>query len=390
MREITIPSTKAAYDRLALLREPERLILPWDGARIAPFGLDWAEKDGKRVLRLLYHDIAVGAVLRHADGQFRVRVALPPSEKVDLAVERVFTVVRDHLDQVSRLMAAEARQQRLEQNAAEAQCRRVAERAAEAQRAAAAAEISARQALEKRRRAYMGYETPEKVARPIVLAGVTPEMAAMAAKHSAEGDAFNCVWAKRTFVLQTPGRAIWRFRNDRGVIHIDGSNCEFTPDAEKVAGAIRHLAERNARLQDPVGLRTVLTGLPAQRYSLTLLGLNSPESSPRAITDIADLGRGFTLSSSYNSIYLKGEGVRLLWWIVKMAGEDGQPEILLRENASALHDDEAMNASLLERVGSLWIGAAFRAEGKDPEPYAVPDIAKIEDEVAAIDFGYTF
>lgn len=106
MRTLNIEMSKAAKDRLNLLKNLDTLPLPLDKENLRPFDFAFTN----HVMCVLFEGAKIAFVPdEYAGKSFPLFVALAPDERVDAALKRFFEKVTDHLDVIGRLQREEKR-----------------------------------------------------------------------------------------------------------------------------------------------------------------------------------------------------------------------------------------------------------------------------------------
>lgn len=115
MRKLNIPMTKAAKDRLALLRTD--MPIPMDPEKILPFSYRF---QAEKVMCLTFEgrDVAYVPDIMNADKKsFDLLVLMGENENVDMAIQRTFARITNHLNGVGQVLAAEKRAEKAKNEA---------------------------------------------------------------------------------------------------------------------------------------------------------------------------------------------------------------------------------------------------------------------------------
>lgn len=389
MRTMSIPSSKAAYDRLRWMRDPLAQAIPFDADTIAPFGLRVMDtRDHNNVVRLTYKGAVVGSVGRH-DGQgFALHVALPVSETVDRVIRRVFEMINQHHLQVARFLAEQKQRQRGDPEAiAEARARQQ-----EADRLAleeiAAEEAARLHKINDERNRCNGFDLIGEPDQGAMLTGFTFEDIEAAAGFKGKDDELDVVvWhydaRPRTFNVITKGGYEWTFAEyGESTFKLGGDHSIF-PDFGKIASVVRTIVDRNVRVQYPDRIQTLLNRLDEPRYSIEMFSMSETELPEVSCMLHVDDEISFRIHE--DSIKFNVDGVEVARWIIRK-DQINLESAVFPLMCKVLEREEFGTPEVLSKIGSIWLSQVLPASHLDDVRFL--DADDVERDALSIDVGY--
>lgn len=396
MRILRIPYTKAAYDRLRMMHDPEILPLPFDADALSPFSVKFNGTNPiTKGMRLLYRDKTIGVVGDHDHRGVEVHLIAPPSEQVDRAVAHVFDTVRAHLDRVNKILNAESRARRGSDLHNQKLAREAEIAALQRERHLARIDQSTTQMMQGKMAAAVGFERADQNDRsPVILNGVTKEDIQAARALTADRQKITFRFkshynAEPKLEVMTSKHITWTFswKNDHYVMDQDWSG-NPRPDERKVITEIRDMIARNARITADDRITHALAAVPAtelsvERYSLSDLTVPTvckPDTN-------LDLGETAKVSFAGNLIHLHVEEVKIATWKVEKGNTDVR-HILSLQYWDVLEFDAFRSPDLLSRLGGSWLEAVTRTINVDDADFRRFDVEDLEADISTMDFGY--
>lgn len=397
MSQIFIESTKAARERLKMMRAPAELLLPFDTARIAPFGIRVFDGDqGKHQTRLTYQGRDIGVVEPHAENGFAVNLVFTANQDIEVAIRRIFRVVERHLDQNARFEAEEKRQAQLRENNAEGRAARRAAVEAERERKAAeeARRIAAQQAADLA--ACCGFAGDDH--GPVLLP-IDRDIVKHACAFQSDEDGL-CVYhhmldadALRRFFVTTAAHKMWHFTQQmEGGYALDRDGDGWPPDVDRVTTEILRIAARNRRLSDPDTLRAALANIAPRPFSMDRFRLLDLELESHEHMRLEAAGAEMSFKVSHNSITLQIENTDVVTWSVypQNAYIDHSVSVISYDPLEdrALGREAYDSPEILAALSSIWVEAQVRLRVLDPELCRPFDVEEIADSARTLDLGY--
>lgn len=403
MSQIWIPASKAARERLRMMRDPAALAIPFDMDSIAPFGIRVFEGEhSKYDVRLTYRNQDIAMVGSYGNDGFGVNVVFAATPEIEVAVRRIFTVIDKHLSQVVRLHAEERRQA---QDAEALMNTREARKAAAEARARQDADDAAAEALRRDLEdldACCGFEGEDVVHGHVFDFRVDDVKTAsmLSSRHDVlrvstygffNDDEIN------SFDIQTQKDKCWEFKKNRQGAFIFQKKSGRSPDPEKVIAEVAKIAVRNNRLNNPDLIREKLQhveGVPLVLEHIMLTDLLSPVMDGHIVAEIntvytAENEQGVSFRVSGDEIALLVEGVEIVDWHIHRGFTDIQ-DVIYPGTYRILDYSEFSDPELLRAVGSLWVQEIIKITGHDPALFAPFDVEEIADSARTIDLGYEF
>lgn len=376
MRTFDHAMTKAAFERLKLLKEPDNLPVPLDPVLLRPFEIRF-EGDTLCVSHEGRDLMYVGEFVKPSGA--RGVLTYPDNEAVDGLMRRLLNRATRHLDECNRIMAAQKREE-------------AARRAAEQEERQAKREEEVRL-----NPPFAGLATEEGGVITVPKA-VFDEAKRAKAEHEWTLNHENYGRGPHLVRAYHRGRSLSFTYEERGedVLLTPTPDNSMALDPEGVAAEIRRRAERIARVTDPDRIRRALEALPPAEYSCAMAVMKTPERGmPRQALTV-DVGDGAEFVANPDGVSLRIEGIGVMDFRVRHRQDD--PYVPKKESdcvrrrapAAFLRGVDVPEATEEQevRIGSIW--AAFRADwlGIDrdllrPEPAKLPE--EFEDD--AVD-GY--
>lgn len=404
MRHVQINSTKAAYDRLRLMRDPLAQVIPFDVAQIAPFGVRFVDTEHKKnQFRLTYKGADLGTLGDHDGSRFSVIVAVPPSDRVDAAIRHVFQVMESHLDRVGSIMSAESKARRGSEAYKQMMERKARAEAEERQR-----EIEKEAARQKyyddqRKIAMMGLERDDPNDHsPTVISDLSREDIDLISKFKVDLQILTLDesdYDKRngSFSLRTDKGSHWFFSKDRRTVtERGGSDYEMSrgnniliPDQHKIRKILMGIRERNLRIGDTDRVLRVLANVASSDMSIERYAMHDQNIYPHAHRfHVADLGEDIHLKGELNRVKMFIEGAEVVTWTISKGMGDIRETVKLSKTSIDL-DGVLTQPEILGKIGSLWVNAFVNNSDADPDMYRRFSVDEIEEDISTMDFGYT-
>ena len=396
MHTLNIPSTKAARDRLLLLKTPEALPLPLDHTRLSPFDIRF--QGDTLCVTFEGRDIAcVAGDMNDDKKSFPVRVLTGPSDTVDHAITRLFGTLNAHMDQVGRILAAERRAQKAEQDARSEELRLQQE--AERPRKMAQKEHVAR-----------GMFGPDEGSEP----PLTRAEVEMAARTSdAREDTIRVGGMGRHFSVSPMGGGFsvnLQMRDDTEVnIRISGGIWDQDikgwgfSEASPISTAflrrsVRNIAAKNADVLVPETVLDIIRRLPDAPFRVEALAVSLPNvpAAERGVVERTDLDDGWALSIHPRSLDIY-HGWR---HVLGVSMTPGNPnigfgkdirDVVVVAGPLAAEMRPLLTETDLHRIGAYWIGrVAAHAPDADMTAFLPLDEEALTAQAERSDAGYGF
>lgn len=367
MRTFDHAMTKAAFDRLRLLKDPATLAIPLDAALMRPFDIRF-EGDTLCVSHNGRDLMYVGEFVKPTGA--RAVLTYPDNEEVDRLMRRLLTRATRHLDECHRITSAEKREQAAERAALEAE--KEAAREEEARRNPAfdgvRAEVSAQLTI------------PKSLFNEAKRAKTDAEWGYSHDQHG-HGPQTVRMYHRGMFLSFD-----YHERVNEVVLTPKAGN-QIALDETRFIAALEQRAARVARISDPERIRRAFEALPIAEYSCAMAAMKSPQRDLLPAPHRTDVGDEACFIASANSVSLLIEDVSVLVFRIKRVEDtvnipkDDSHCVCRRAPAPFLRNIDVPEATREQevRIGSLW--AAFRAEwlGIDPDLFrseaaALPEV----------------
>lgn len=376
MRTFDHAMTKAAFERLRLLREPEKLPLPLDPALLRPFAVRF-EGDTLCVSHEGRDLMYVGEFVKPSGA--RGVLTYPNNESVDGLMRRLLNRATRHLDECNRIMAAQKREE-------------AARRAAEQEERQAK-----REEEERLNPPFAGLATEEG---GVITVPKTVFDKAKRAKAEHEWTLNYDNYGRGPHLVRAyhRGRSLSFAYEERGedVVLTPTPDNSMALDPELFVEELRRRAERITRVTDPDRIRRALEALPPAEYSCAMAVMKTPERGIPLQGLTVDVGDAAEFVANMDGVSLRIEKITVMDFRVRHRHDD--PYVPKKDSDCVRRRMPAFFMRNLDvpeateeqerRIGSIW--AAFRADwlGIDrdllrPEPAELPE--EFEDD--AVD-GY--
>ncbi len=397
MRVLTIESTKAAYDRLAMLRDPEAMFVPFDPETIAPFGTQFVE--GSKLFWLTYRERVIGQLGEYEDGAFRINLRIPASDKADAAIRRMFETVRTHLDLVARTKAEDKRQRQADPNYVSPQVQRQQNQARQAEAARVRAAKAEATRIRNRRIDARGFQSEDpEGAQTLRLSRKTIEALQGEVRSKEDPIRFriaNYEWlGKITLVVDAGPSVAWKFEGTResDVFTLAPPEDGLVPDVAKIETEMARQLERNARVQSPEAVAAVLAGMSPPEFSVVdfLMQIQDERRNSWDQEQQVATGENWEIGLHYGSLELRVEGIMLCRWRVDTSPERYAAPIGVTNVAKGMSEEMFSAPAVLASLGSLWVKTECVRYEKDPEAFRLLSVEEIEKDLEGQDFGYGF
>lgn len=398
MRTLFIPSTKAAKNRLSLLKKPEELAIPLDPKIIAPLGIRF--QGDVLCVTFKNRDVAYAGRMTHDGKSFQLVVRAVESETIDRALEGVFKVLNSHLDRVGRVLAAEKRGKKTDKEKTEKDYEKEIEERTQA-------------FFSEHQRFFLKHEDSVPVAR------LTVQDMRNACLLTSKKDSFQVVGSvgRPEFHLTFKDFLGFALKVDfsneeepqvtirQGAHMYDGvssiiqrweSEYNSNINAQEVFTEILRMSERNIRVGDVGPVITAIRELPEGDYDIRAAALN-PMQRDFMTGDLISLGHGVDVTIGTGIDFYREGCFLAAFEFASLRNNADQifiperPKQCFRIERTRFLGD--FNVSLTEddyrRLGSFYLSEKAKVS-QDPiyETYKIQNDEDLEREASMFDWGY--